>query len=115
VVESAQFPLIGWAMETGAVNLLTGEPTPETRTDHQREELDHIHFYGNNGWTRGFGADQALRVLRDLLTKEPLPAEVIVGSMLGKGHHGEAVARLAKLIERAAPKGGGKAVSSRQW
>lgn len=106
VVETIQFPLIGWAMELGALNLLTGEPTPDVRSDHQRAELERVNFYGNNGWTRGFGASQASRVLSDVLRQDHLSADVIVGTMLGKGHNGDAVERLRKLIGRVSPKGG---------
>jgi hypothetical protein len=88
VIEASSYPLIGWAMETKALNLVTGEPTADTRTDYQRKELDRIRFYGNNNWTKGFGADQTLLTLRDLLHDDPLPADVIVGSILARGQHG---------------------------
>ncbi|MGC4959694.1 hypothetical protein ACLQ2P_41410 [Actinomadura citrea] len=46
VVEFPADPLTGWAIETGALNLLTGQPTPDHRTERQREALDRIHTYG---------------------------------------------------------------------
>jgi hypothetical protein len=101
LVEDRTYPLIGWAMETGALNLRTAEPTPDTRTPHQRKELEHILFNGNNGWADEFAANQTLRILRDLLSNAPLSPEVIVGTMLACGKSSSALANLAKLIERA--------------
>ncbi|MFF0249904.1 hypothetical protein [Streptosporangium sandarakinum] len=99
VIETEETPLIGWAMETGAVNLLTGEATPDTRSDHQRELLERIHFYGNNGWTRGFGHDQTRRILR---SERGLAKDVILGAMAAKGHDGKAVERLSALLDTMA-------------
>lgn len=98
VVESVTTPLRGWAMEVAALNLLTGDRTPDTRTEEQRRELDRLHFYGNNGWTTGFGKDQATRLLSDLQRRGLLDTDVVLGYMLAKGHHGKAIDRLAKII-----------------
>lgn len=98
VVESVATPLRGWAMEVQALNLLTGEVTPDTRTKEQRELLGRIHWYGNNGWTTGFGRDQASRVLAELQRQGLLDADVVLGYMVAKGHHGKAVDRLEKML-----------------
>ncbi|MET9829438.1 hypothetical protein ABZ078_09025 [Streptomyces sp. NPDC006385] len=99
VVESAMHPLVGWAMAAGAVNLLTGKTTADTLSEAQRTALDRVHFYGNNGWTRGFGRDQATRILRDLSGRETAARDIILGYMVAKGHNGKAVDRLAKIID----------------
>ncbi|WP_214107267.1 hypothetical protein [Acrocarpospora catenulata] len=99
VVETASTPLIGWAMETKAVNLLTGQATPETRTNSQREVLERVHFHGNNGWTRGFGRDQTTRILRGAYGREGLTRDVVLGAMAAKGHNSKAVGRLGELLD----------------
>jgi hypothetical protein len=81
VVETISSPLIGWAMQAKALDLLQGEVTPDTRTESVCTELDRIHFYGNNGWTTGFGKDQATQILRDLLRDGEVDPAVILGYM----------------------------------
>jgi hypothetical protein len=87
-------------MEVGALNLITSEPTPDTRTDLLREELDRLHFYGNNGWTSGYGQEQAKRLLRDLRSKGQLDRGLVLGYMLAKQHNGKSIARLGKIIDQ---------------
>jgi len=48
--EIPSVPLEGWAMAMGAVDLSTGEPTPDTRTDDQREMLETFVDQLYNGW-----------------------------------------------------------------
>ncbi|TDB91019.1 hypothetical protein E1264_03220 [Actinomadura sp. KC216] len=118
LVEDRNYPLIGWAMETGALNLSTGEPTPDRRTEYQRQQLDHILSNGNNGWSRGTGADRTLQILHDLHCEEPMSADVILGTMLARGKSGSALTDLAKLIKRAKQNGDGTADDahgSRRW
>lgn len=100
VVESTATPLRGWAIEVAALDLLTGESTPDTRTEEQRQQLERIHFYGNNGWTTGFGKDQATRLLADLQRQGLLDPDVVLGYMLARGHHGKAIDRLSRIIEK---------------
>ncbi|MFD5858715.1 hypothetical protein [Streptomyces chartreusis] len=101
VVESRTHPLLGWAMETQAVDLTTGSPTADTRSPEQRRELESIHDYGNNGWTKGFGADMSAAVLSDLLRQDGIDKDVIVGYMVARGHDQHSIARLAKIIDSA--------------
>lgn len=98
VVESIGTPLSGWAVEARAINLLTGEVTPDERTAEQRTALDRLHFYGNNGWTTGFGKNQAGKILLDLRRQGLLDQHMILGCMLAKGHSADAVLRLEKMI-----------------
>ncbi|MER5424366.1 hypothetical protein [Streptosporangium roseum] len=102
VVETVSTPLIGWAMEAKAINLLTGEVTPDTRSDSQRELLERVHSYGNNGWTRGFGREQTLRALRGIYERDGLTKDVILGAMAAKGHNGKAVDRLGEVLDTLA-------------
>jgi hypothetical protein len=99
VVETREYPLIGWAVEVGAVNLVTGAATPDTRTADQRIELKRVHSYGNNGWARGFGQEQAKVVLRDLLGELGASKDIILGYMVAQGQGRDAIARLDKLID----------------
>lgn len=115
VVEFPTDRLTGWAIETGAVNLLTGQPTPDHRTERQREALDRIHAYGNNGW--GGRAEGAVRALQDLQRADPLDPDVIVGAMLARGHGWQSLRDLAALIEKTGPPPGAgpAAPGSRPW
>lgn len=100
VVESRTAPLIGWAMEVHAVDLATGAVTADTRSPHQRSELERIDGYGNNGWTRGFGADRSASILDGLLRQDGIDADIILGHMVARGHDGRSIAHLKKIIER---------------
>ncbi|MEU0075071.1 hypothetical protein ABZ027_36890 [Streptomyces sp. NPDC006332] len=98
-VEHRMDPLNGWAMEVGARNLLTGETTPDTRTESVHAGLEFIHANGNNGWAKGFGQDRARDALRDLQSQGRLDRDTILGYMAAKGHSGESVYQLAKIID----------------
>ncbi|GAA1845128.1 hypothetical protein GCM10009687_08610 [Asanoa iriomotensis] len=99
-VESGRTPLIGWAMETRALDLTTGEVTTDTRSAALREAIERIHFFDNNGWTRGFGADGAKRILGDLRPSDR-DKDVILGSLCALGSRPAALRRLSGLAERA--------------
>lgn len=98
-IEGFGTPLSGWARATGAIDLLGGSAT-EALQPELTEALERLHFYGNNGWTRGFGQDQARRVLKDLRNTGLLDKTVITGDMLAREHHAESVKRLAELIDK---------------
>lgn len=99
VVESQPYVVSGWAMETGAVNLLTGQPTGDTRTEAQTEGAKRIAFYGNNGWTSGFGKTQTTRILDDMRAAGTLDRDIILGYVVAHGSQGKAVKRLAAMID----------------
>jgi hypothetical protein len=90
---------MGWAMEVRAIDLVTGEDTPDTRTDSQRRELDQVFFYGNNGWAPAFDRERATSVLQSLLGEPGMSKDIVVGHMIAKGASGKGVARLAKVID----------------
>jgi hypothetical protein len=79
VVETVACPLLGWAMEVGAVDLAADAVTADTRSDEARGLLDGIHFYGNNGWGPDFDKRQASRLLADLRDRGE-----VLGRELGK-------------------------------
>jgi len=62
VAEAAGFRVGGWARAVGALDLTTRQVSERFAADIAGQ-LDRVIFYGNNGWTRGFGADQTLRIL----------------------------------------------------
>jgi hypothetical protein len=99
VVETIAYPMMGWAMQIRAIDLVTGEVTPDTRTDSQRRELDQVFFYGNNGWAPAFDRERATGVLQSLLGEPGMSKGIVVGHMIAKGASGKGVARLAKLID----------------
>jgi len=90
----------GWAREAGAVDLTGRAPVPAPLDPRLTEALDRLHFYGNNGWTRGFGQDQARRVLEQLRVAGLLDRDATTGAMLARGHGSEAVKRLRELIDK---------------
>jgi hypothetical protein len=99
-VESGRTPLIGWAMETRAIDLTTGEVTADTRSAALKEAIARIHFFDNNGWTRGFGAESAKRILGDLRPPDR-DKDVILGSLCALGCRAAALRRLGDLADRA--------------
>ncbi len=99
-VESGATPLIGWAMATGALDLTTGEVTADTRSPALKEAIERIHFFDNNGWTRGFGADGAKRILGDLSPPDR-DKNLILGGLCALGSRAKALERLGDLADRA--------------
>lgn len=66
VVEHPATPMIGWAMQTGALDLRTGHITQDTRTPAQITALKDLYTSGHNGWADDFGAASARQVLGEL-------------------------------------------------
>ncbi|GIF51282.1 hypothetical protein Afe04nite_58210 [Asanoa ferruginea] len=99
-IESEATPLLGWAMQTRAVNLTTGEVTADTRSAALKEAIERIHFFDNNGWTRGSGADGSKRILGDLQPADR-DKNLLLGSLCALGSRGKALARLSGLADRA--------------
>jgi len=99
VVETIEYPMMGWAMQVRAIDLVTGEVTPDTRTDAQRRELDQVFFYGNNGWAPALDRERATSVLQSLLGEPGMSKHIVLGHMIAKGASGKGVAQLAKVID----------------
>ena len=99
-VEGFSTPLGGWARDAGAVDLTGTAPAPAPLDPRLAEALDRLHFYGNNGWTRGFGQDQSRPILEQLRVDGLLDRHAITGAMLARNHSGKAVKRLGDLISK---------------
>jgi len=99
VVESVSHPLLGWAVEVKATNLVTGQVTPDTRDVDLVKDLDRVSWHGNNGWTAGFGKNMATRVLSDQASRRSLDPAIVLGYMVARGHHGKAIERLRKVLD----------------
>lgn len=100
VVETVSCPIRGWAASVGALDLTSGEPTPPA-TAKQLDDFDRIAFNGNNGWTRGFGADVTTRILRDMAARSDLDKDLLLGYMVANGHSGKQIARLGELVDQS--------------
>jgi hypothetical protein len=99
-IERPNFSLLGWAMETAADNLLTGERTPDTRTEDQKELLDFLRIAGNNGWHD----DHAKIVVPPLLTRlqdSGVGLDVTCGVMLARGASASGIKQLQHLGKKA--------------
>lgn len=69
-------------METGAIDITTGEATTQdTRTPEQRELLDDLQFAGNNVLFDKPGARDARRILGELIATVGMTRDVVLGSM----------------------------------
>jgi hypothetical protein len=101
VVESVSTPLAGWAMEAQALDLTTGQVTVDTRSARLMQDLEHISFVGNNGWGDQYGKRDAQRVISGLRTAHELDSDLVLGTMLARGHGHRGIERLEKLLERA--------------
>lgn len=100
VIEGLATPMRGWAMETGATNLLTGEATPDTRTDEQRDLHERLAFKGNNAWGDSYAQGSTPRILSQL-RDSGLPLEVTIGVMLALGASERGIKSLRKYANRA--------------
>jgi hypothetical protein len=100
-IEGFATPLSGWARSAGAVDLLAGLAL-EALQPELIEALERLHFYGNNGWTRGFGQDRALHILEGLRNVNLLDKTAITGDMLARGHGAKPIKRLGELIDKVA-------------
>jgi hypothetical protein len=94
VVEGFGTKVEGWARWHEALNLTTGQQS-EALPDDLVELVNHLKFYGNNGFTRGFGRDQALRHID---SARPVNTELLLGALLAAGQSASGVKRLAELI-----------------
>jgi hypothetical protein len=98
-IESPAFPLLGWAMESRAEDLLTGELTPETRTEEQRKLLDFLKIAGNNGWHDSY-AEMRVPSLLNRLQASGLGLDVICGVMLARGATASGIQKLQRLTTK---------------
>ncbi|MFD7320596.1 hypothetical protein ACFV9D_05815 [Streptomyces sp. NPDC059875] len=98
VVEAPDFALSGWARETRATDLTDPNAVVAPLNRRLVEGIAHLHSYGNNAYTTGFGRDQAQRVLRELRSEGHLDQDAILGAVLARGMSEHAIERLKQLI-----------------
>lgn len=94
VVEGFGTNVEGWARWHGAIDLTTGQPS-EALPDDLVDLVERLKIYGNNGFTRGSGRDQALRHIR---SAQPADTELVLGALLAAGQSASGVKRLSELI-----------------
>jgi hypothetical protein len=99
-IERPNFPLLGWAMETGAVNLLTGEITPDTRTEEQKKLLQFVKTAGDKGWHDSHAAMTVPGMLAKL-QDSGLGINVVCGVMLACGASASGIDKLRRLANKA--------------
>lgn len=80
--ESPTFPLLGWAMASGALNLEAGEPTEDTRTAPQIEMVEAFADQLYNGWAHKQVGRRASAYYLPKLAETGMPYDVFVGSLL---------------------------------
>ncbi|MGA3541868.1 hypothetical protein ACK8GE_21565 [Micromonosporaceae bacterium DT194] len=83
VVETAARPVAGWAASVGAVNLITG--VQSSMEPELASHLDQLAFYGNNGYSRGFGRQRAQHVLEDIQRDGYLNRGFLMSALAARG------------------------------
>ncbi len=94
VVEGFGTKLEGWARWHRAVDL-TSNQLSETLPDDVLELVETLQCYGNNGFARGFGRDQALRRTTSM---QLIDKDLTLGALLAAGQSASGVRRLSQLI-----------------
>ncbi|MBT9257388.1 hypothetical protein KMZ32_16795 [Phycicoccus sp. MAQZ13P-2] len=79
--EHPAYPLIGWAMILGAVDLTTGERTPSTFSSEQEETLRHMADSGYNSYGSPPG-DRAARRSMARLAESGLSYATFFGALM---------------------------------
>lgn len=98
--EHPTFPLMGWAMALGAVNLRTLRPTPDTRSDEQREQIEDLIFSTYNGWRAEPGRNAA-RYALPRLERSGMTWAIFVGSVLAIDPRACDLLEIEKVAPRA--------------
>lgn len=80
--ESHTFSLRGWAIATRALNLETGEQTPDSRTESQIEMLEGFVDQLYNGWAHKQVGRRASAYYLPKLVETGMTYDLFVGSLL---------------------------------
>lgn len=80
--ENPTFPLRGWAMATGALNLETGKITEDLRTAEQNDVLESFVDQLYNGWAHKHVGRRASAYYLPKLAESGMTYNVFVGSLL---------------------------------
>jgi hypothetical protein len=97
-VEAAAPSLVGWAMHTQAVNLVTSSVTPDIRSPALVADLERLKWVGHHGWTDEVGQAEATDLLRALADRTELDRDIVLGTMLAMGVGHRHLARLDALV-----------------
>ena len=100
-VEGAAPPLIGWAMHTQAVNLVTAQVTADTRSPALLADLERLKWVGHHGWTDEVGKAEATALLQSLADRGELDRDLVLGTLLAMGVGHRNLARLDALVGTA--------------
>ena len=73
---------------------------PDTRTEGQKELLEHLVFIGNNGWHDSYAERDAPPMLAELRATG-LEQAVIGGIMLGRGASASVIKQQQRLAKKA--------------
>lgn len=98
--------LDGWAAAVGARDLLSGEVT--ALDPRLSEPMESILFYGNNGYSRGWGRDGAQRALDEIRAAGLLDHDMIVSALAGLGMPARHQDVISKMIDKMVPRGTGR-------
>jgi hypothetical protein len=97
VVEDVSDPLAGWAAAVGALNLVANE---QMKLDPRLTEcLDRLAFYGNNAYTKGWGRDNAQKILEDIAADGLLDRGLILSALAAHAISSNGQDNLGKLID----------------
>ncbi len=97
VVETASFPLGGWAAYVGAFNLATKE-FARPLDPAVAEAVERLTFYGNNGFGDDIGKRMARSILEDLPDTPAWGLGLLPGAVLAAGVSDRGVKNLEKLV-----------------
>ena len=93
VLEWPTFPLRGWALESLAVDLTTGQVAEDVRTPAQMKVLGFLMMYGNHEWGDKRDTSQIRGLLKGL-ADEGMDPEVTIGIRFARSHNATAVLNL---------------------
>jgi hypothetical protein len=84
-----------------AVDLLTGEVTPDPRTDDQRQDFQQLDLYANNAFGDYASKGPVPRMLQRLMAGSGgLSPEIIYGMAVARGADERGVKNLKKYVDR---------------
>jgi hypothetical protein len=95
-------PWTSWAAHVGAVDLVTGEVTPDLRTDALKSDIEFVIFKGNNGWA-GSDANSIRRFLLQARDSRDYDEDAFVAAAMAAGKSLDAIRRLRKILASVRP------------
>jgi hypothetical protein len=98
VEHPAPWRLAGWAGAVGAHDLMTGQVA--SLDPRLSERLEELVWFGNNGYARGYGRDNAQRVLNQMHTDGLLDRDAVVTALGAFDISPSAQKVIAELIDR---------------